>query len=36
MMGEKGTNKSVKKGKQHISFVFWLVVLQEVFWWDLG
>lgn len=28
---EKGT--SLREGKQHTSFVFWLVVLQEVFWW---
>lgn len=28
----KGTNKSVRKGKQHTSFVFWLVVLQEIVW----
>ena len=25
--------ESVRKGKRHTSFVFWLVVLQDVFWW---
>lgn len=29
----KATNGTVREGKQHTSFVFWLVVLQEVFWW---
>lgn len=29
----EGTDKSVRKGKQYISLVFWLVALQEVFWW---